>query len=260
MGLPLTCGAHQQGAQVSRNMDFFDLLASTPPREKKQKIGEHGESPQLTPDMKISKNVKSDVLEEEHEKTNGGRPCTGRTYRRKPDRTIKERLEKFGLEEEFTICGGSTLGCITCMKYAAWREQASGVADATKKKKKHEVKKEKQEKRRMKKKEEMQEKEKEKKALPQDHHTNKALREGTYMPPDDTQGRRRLKEVLKRHLSGTRHKTAEEALKYGGDERAAAPDVPSDAQMMFVYDEVKKNPMVLPLPPCCLGDTMDTMG
>ena len=34
------------------DMDIFDLLASTPPQKKKHKIGEHGVSPQLTPDMK----------------------------------------------------------------------------------------------------------------------------------------------------------------------------------------------------------------
>ena len=53
-------------------MDFFDPLASTPPRGKKRKIGEHGESPQLTPDKcevcegAHSTDVKNDVFEEEH--------------------------------------------------------------------------------------------------------------------------------------------------------------------------------------------------
>ena len=57
---------------ISCNMDFFDLMASTPPRGKKRKIGEHGESPPLTPDMKNcegahSMDVKNDVFEEEQE-------------------------------------------------------------------------------------------------------------------------------------------------------------------------------------------------
>ena len=51
-------------------MDLFALLASTPP-PKKRKIGEHGESPQLTPkkcEGAHSTDVKNDVLEEELKK------------------------------------------------------------------------------------------------------------------------------------------------------------------------------------------------
>ncbi len=72
------------------------------------------------------------------------------------------------------------------------------------------------------------------------------MQKGTYKPPVGTQANR-LKYSLKRHLSGSQHKTAagaredEEHLKY--------QDVPSDAQMMFVYDAAKKSPMVPPLPP-----------
>ena len=42
-------------------------------------------------------------------------------------------MKKWGLDTEFTVLGGTRLGCITCMKYGAWCEQEG--ADARKKKK-----------------------------------------------------------------------------------------------------------------------------
>ena len=62
-----------------------------------------------------------------------------------------------------------------------------------------------------------------------------ALQKGTYKPPGVN---RWLKHSLERHLSRSRHKKAA-GVPY--------PDAPSDAQMMFVYDAVKKSPMVPPL-------------
>ena len=93
-------------------MDFFDLLASTPPRGKKRKIGEHGESPQLTPDMKKCEgahttDVKNDVFEEEHGPVlKKGHRRAARAYIRASEE-IAVRLKKWGLDKEFTVCGGS---------------------------------------------------------------------------------------------------------------------------------------------------------
>ena len=149
-------------------MDLFDLLASTPPRGEKRKIGEHGESPQLTPDMKklegahltvdqddlddfpcfdtdfgmfpneqedflmYSTDEQDDVFEQEHGPVL--KKHRWRARRRNEDMAIEQRLKKWGMDKEFTVLGGSRLGCITCMKYGAWCEQ--GVADTKKKKKK----------------------------------------------------------------------------------------------------------------------------
>jgi len=231
-------------------MDFFDLLDSTPPA-KKRKIGEHGASPQLTPEKceeAHSTDVENDVFDEEHGPVlkKGGR-CRGRHYKRalkEIEMSIEQRLKKWKLDEEFTICGGSKLGCITCMKYGAWCEREG--ADAKTKKK-------------MKKKEKVHTgdvKSPRKSHGPAeadsgDEETHAdiqhALQKGTYKPPVGTQGKR-LKYSLKRHLSGSQHKKAAGARKDEDNEHVRARDVPSDAQMMFAYDEVKKSPMV-PRPP-----------
>jgi len=252
-------------------MDFFDLLAPSTPQAKKQKIGEHGESPQLTPDMKEcegahSTDVKNDVFEEEHG------PAPKKLFRRSRQLTmpVEQRLKKWKLDKEFTVRGGSRLGCITCMKYGAWCEQE---ADTNKKKKKNKEKKETQ---KVKKKEN-----KEKPLLMHEVHTEEvkspmkshmpaeadsgdeetthadiqqALQKGTYHPAP---AGKRLRYYLHRHLSRPHHEKAAGAR--DGEENVRYQDVPSDAQMMFVYDAVKKSPMV-PHPPRCLGDTMDTMG
>ena len=57
---------------------------------------------------------------------------------------------------------------------------------------------------------------------------------------------RRLKYTLDRHLSSSQHSKARYARE--DTEKAAGEnaDVPSDAQMMFVYDEVKKRPTAPP--------------
>ena len=75
-----------------------------------------------------------------------------------------------------------------------------------------------------------------------------ALQKGTYKPHEG----KRLKYALKRHLSGSQHKIAAGAREDEENEHVNE-DVPSDAQMMFVYDEVKKRPMVPPLPPLPRG-------
>ena len=246
-------------------MDFFDLLTPTP--EKKRKIGEHGESPQLTPDMKKcegahSTDVKNDdVFEEEHgpalKKHGGVREGYVRRAPLEQGLTMEQHLEKWGMGEEFTVCGGSRLGCITCMKYGAWCKQE---ADTNKKKKKNKEKKETQ---KVKKKEN-----KEKPLLMHEVHTEEvksprkshmpaeadsgdeetthadiqqALQKGTYHPVGN-----RLKYYLQRHLSRPHHEKAASAR--DGEENVKYQDVPSDAQMMFVYDAVKKSPMV-PHPP-----------
>jgi len=228
-------------------MDFFDLLAATPPPAKKQKIGEHGESLQLTPDMKKCEGAHlmsdvDDVFEEEHGPVlkKGGQRRDRAKIERLP---IEERLKKWGLDEAFTICGGSSLGCITCMKYGAWCEQG---ADTKKmKKKKKETKKQKK----------VVKKEKPAEADGGDEETTHAdiqhtLQKGMYKPPVGILAAR-LKYSLARHLSGSRHKKATCAREDEENEHAIGKDqdVPSDAQMMFVYDEVKKSPMVPPPSP-----------
>ena len=254
------------------------MLAATPP-PKKPKIGEHGESPQLTPDMKKceeahSTDVKNDVFEEEHgpDLETGG-PCGGPCMKKRSLRakvkvmSVEQRLKKWGLDEEFAICGGSSLGCITCLKYGAWCEQEGADAKKKKQKKKKETKKKKKEK-------------KEKPLLMHEVHTGEvksprkshgpaeadggdeettcadtlhALQRGTYKPPVGTLANRLLY-TLKRHLSGSQHKKAVHAREDEENERVQDQDVPSDAQMMFVYDEVKKSPMVPPpLPPLPRG-------
>jgi hypothetical protein len=244
-------------------MDFFDMLASTPPRGKKQKIGEHGESPQLTPDMKKlegahSMDVKNDVFEEEHGPVLKKGERRGGRRAGMSDMPVEQRLKKWGLDKEFTVRGGSRLGCITCMKYGAWCEQ-EGADMKKKQKKKKEMKKKKKEKKEKKKKKPllMHEVHTEEVKSPRKSHgpeadsgdeettpadTQHALQKGTYKTRAS-----RLKYRLERHLSGSQHKTAAGARE---DEENAVKDqdVPSDAQMMFVYDEVKKSPMVPPLP------------
>ena len=259
-------------------MDFFDLLASTPPQEKKRKIGEHGESPQLTPDMKKCEgahptDVKNDVFEEEHG------PVLEKGHRRMrklniirtrtcpEEMSIGQRLKKWGLDKEFTVCGGSRLGCIACMKYGAWCEQ-EGTTD-TKKKKKN--------KKKYAKRKEKEEKKKKKPLLMHEVHTEEvksprkshgpaeadscdeeetthadirhAFQKGTYKP----HALKRFKYSLERHLSRSEHKKAAGAREDEQNEHLKYQDVPSDAQMMFVYDEVKKSPMVHPLPPVAWG-------
>ena len=261
-------------------MDFFDLMASTPPRGKKRKIGEHGESPQLTPDMKKCEgahptDVKNDVFEEEHGPVlkKGHRRAGMLNIRRvksvSEEMSIGQRLKKWGLDKEFTAYGGSRLGCIACMKYGAWCEQ-EGTTD-TKKKKKN--------KKKYAKRKEKEEKKKKKPLLMHEVHTEEvkstrkshgpaeadsgdekrtpadiqhALQKGTYKFPVGTQANR-LKYSLVRHLSGSHHKTAASFREDEENEHVKDQDVPSDAQMMFVYDEVKKSPMVHPLPPVAWG-------
>ena len=245
-------------------MDFFDPLASTPPRGKKRKIGEHGESPQLTPDMKKcegahSTAVKNDVFEEEHG------PVLKKGHRRAEETSIRRRLKKWGLDKEFIDCGGSRLGCITCMKYGAWCEQ-EGTTDTKKKKNKKKYAKKKKKKAEEKKKKPllMHEVHTEEVKSPRKSHgpaeadsgdeetthadIQHALQKGAYKPPVGTQANR-LKFSLVRHLSGSHHKTAASEREVEEYEHVKDQDVPSDAQMMFVYDEVKKSPMVHPLPP-----------
>ena len=213
-------------------MDFFDMLASTPPRGKKRKI-EHGESPQLAPDMKKcemahSTDVKNDV------KNHGCR--AGSKRKQCPwSMPLEERLKKWGLDEEFTVLGGARLGCITCMKYDTWCEQEGAYnSKRTYYRKKKETEKS--------------------HGLAEadsgDEETtrrNRDLCKGTYEPLQ----LKRLKEVLERHLKRPQHKKA--AAARDEEEQTCQEDVPSAAQMMFAYDGVKKSPMVPPLPPLPRG-------
>jgi len=232
-------------------MDFFDLLPSSPPPKKKQKIGEPGVHPQLVsspPKQKVahSTDVKNEVVESEHEPELKKR-CRGHRQE-KPLQNVKQRLKKWGLDKEFTVCGGSRLGCMACMKYAAWCEQEG--ADTKKKKRKkppptevhtEEVK--------------SPEKSHGPAEADRDDEESKhadiqhALQKGTYQPPEG-RSENKLRYCLLRHVSGARHKTATGAREREVEENKSVDkkDVPSDAQMRFVYDEVKKHPMVPSLP------------
>ena len=202
------------------------MLAATPPPAKKQKVDE------LTPD----------------------RPKRYKRWTLLEEMSVEKRLKKWGLDKEFAALGGSRLGCITCMKYGAWCEQEG--ADTKKKQKKNKKNKTKKKKKEKKEKkvhtEEVKSPRKSHGPAEADSgdeettHTDiqHALKEGTYEPPVGTQANR-LKYSLERHLSGPLHKKAAGARKNEENEHVKARDVPSDAQMMFVYDEVKKNPMVL---------------
>ena len=233
------------------------MLDSTPPREKKRKIGEHEGSPQLTPD-----------------KEQVGRPRHGHLKGKLKDAlplTVEQRLKKWKLDKEFTVHGGSRLGCITCMKYGAWCEQQDGLDRKKKEKKKNKEmkKKEKKEKKEKKKKKKLHEAHTEEGKSPRKSHgpaeadsgdeettigadIQHTFQKGTYKLPWGTQANR-LRYVLNRHLSGPRHKKAAGARREEEDQHVKDRDVPSAAQMMFVYDEVKKSPMVPPLPPLLRG-------
>ena len=265
-------------------MDLFDLLASTPPQGEKWKIGEHGESPQLTP-VKLegahltvdqddfdhfpneqddfamnSTDEQDDVFEQEHGPVLKKHRRHVRRHRQVDVMSIEQRLKKWGMDKEFTVLGGSTLGCITCMKYGAWCEQEVADTKTKKNNKKKEPKK-------FKKKQN-----EEKPPLMHEVHTEEvksprkshgpaeadscdeeathadiqhALQKGTYKPP----AVKRFKYSLERHLSRSHHEKAAGAREDEQNEHLKYQDVPSDAQMMFVYDAVKKSPMVPPLPP-----------
>jgi len=216
-------------------MDFVDLLDVTPPPLKKQKIGEHGESPHWPTPEKCEGAHSTDVKLKAYRP----HPKPDRLYRRncppKREMSLKQRLSVWGLDEEFTFHGGSEsrLGCITCMKYRAWCKQLPG-ADKNEKKNIKEKKKD----------------EKVKKKKKKNADIGKALQKGKYKPVG-TQQVKRLRYNLERHLSGPHHKTATHAREEY-DEHVPSQTVPSDAQMMFVYDEVKKSPMV-PSPTAAKG-------
>ena len=269
------------------------MLAATPP-VKKRKISEHGESPQLTPDMKNGDgahwtDVEEDVFEQEHGSVlkrkfgqEHGPVGTGRgnpkrkyslpkisRHQRPECSSIEQRLKKWGMAQEFTVRGGSAVGCIACMKYAAWCDQEEADAKKVQKKKKQAKKEKLRGENKIKiKKKKKEEKEKplgeegdedgeaeadsieaegggEEETTPAD--IQHALRQGTYIP--------KKKYPLQRHLSGSQHKKAVAAREAEENEHASmlGSDVPSDAQMTFVYEDVKKNPMVPPLPPLPWG-------
>lgn len=257
-------------------MDFFDLLLSSPPPKKKKKIGEHGVNPQLffrpqKQEVVDSTDVKNEVVEQAHgpvlkkcgqragkRRRNGVEDTPLKKKRivldsgKKMD-TLEQRLKNWGVkyDKEFTVIGSSRLGCVACMKYAAWREQEG--ADTKKKKKKTKILS-------LKKPVHTEEvKSPEKSHGPaeadgDDEESKHAdiqhsLQKGTYQP--EGENGQKLKFILQRHLSGARHKTATGAR--ANEENVNNRDVPSDAQMRFIYDDVKKNPMVPS--PCCLVDT-----
>ena len=225
-------------------MDLFDWS-----QRKKQKIGEHeeahseeGEDGSQKKGKMASKRLK---------------PGLTRTRKSHGDwiksLCIGQRLKRWGLDKEFTVHGGSRLQCITCMKYGAWQEQEG--ADMKKKKKKQKVVKKK-----------ILKKKKEKPLLTEEvrspgkshgpaeadssddettHADKHALQTGTYEPPPHMSSFH-LKFVLKRHLTSPYHKKAAGAREE--DEHVNDQDVPTAAQMRFVYEDVKKSPMVLPSP------------
>ena len=253
-------------------MDLATGASCTWAERKKQKIGEHGKC-----DEAHSTGVFEDgpVLKK---RKIGGRPgphlkSPGLTRKRKSNienMCIMQRLKMWGLDKEFTVRGGSRLECITCMKYGAWGEQEGADCHMKEKKKKE-------------KKQVVKKKKKKDPLLMHEGHTGEvksprkshgpveaesdssddetlskhqlqshALQKGMYEPP---QAAHRLKYILKRHLSGPCHKKAAGAREEWQDGRVNDQDVPTAAQMRFVYEDVKKSPMVLPSPHC-LGDTL----
>ena len=250
-------------------MDLATGASCTWAERKKQKIGEHGKC-----DEAHSTDVKKDVFEDgpfKKRKIGGPGPhlkSPGLTRKRKSnisEMCIGQRLKMWGLDKEFTVRGGSRLECITCMKYGAWGEQQGADCHMKKKKKKKQVVK----------------KKKKDPLLMHEGHTGEvksprkshgpveaesdssddetkhadiqhALQKGTYEPP---QAAHRLKYILKRHLSGPYHKKAAGAREEWQDGGVNDLDVPTAAQMRFVYEDVKKSPMVLPSPHC-LGNTL----
>ena len=197
-------------------MDFFDLC-SPPPKKKKR------EDEQVTPDEK-----KCELALE--------KPGIKKGYLIERS-SVPQHLKKWDLNKEFKACDGmGRLGCVACMKYGAWCKQEG--ADTKKKKKKKKKK-----------------NNKKKKSEHEDEASHadiqQALQKGTYQPLVGAK-LSRLKYCLQRHLSGARHKAATGAREREENENVNNQDVPSDAQMMFVYDGVKKNPMVPT--PCGLVD------
>ena len=213
-------------------------MDSTPQQGKKQKVDD-----ELTPECEL-------CFSTQH---------AGYAYKKRAD-SIEQRLKKWGLDKEFTIHdGGSRLGCITCMKFGAWWEQeGANIMKWQQKKQKKKQKKKKEEKEQKEKKETKEKKAEKEKKRPAEADSSSsdetthadvqhALQNGTYKHEDS----KRLKYILERHLSGGQHKNAACAREnVEQEQQARVKDVPTDAQMLFVYDEVKKSPMVLNPSPC----------
>ena len=202
-------------------MDFFELLPDSPPPKKKQKVDELG--------VGLSTDVREESVEKEHgtpekvQRISTARKRSGNPGEVHFDSTdgVKKLLKDGGFDKDFKVMGssvhGPTVGCLACMKKWGMKESTSG---------KH--------------------------AGPGDS-TVDLLRVGNWAPAAISGiCIKKFKKTLKRHLTtSSRHQQATGESVPHEDAESAGQDVPSDAQMRIVYDEVKKSPMVPP--PCCLG-------
>ena len=193
------------------------MLAASPPPKKKQKVGELG--------VGLSTDAKEELVKEEvgtPEKVPERRGKRRGEVKWHEVGVVKKLLKDCGFGADFKVMGssacGPTVGCLACMKKQSMKESTSGqhAGDAT----------------------------------------VDALRIGNWAPATiPEQCIKKFKKTLNRHLSGKRHwqasKLVWETSPAGRRVIDAGRDVPSDAQMRIVYDEVKKSPMVPP--PCCLG-------
>ena len=198
------------------------MLGASPPPKKKQKVGELGVG--LSTDEEVGTPEKSEHLVKEEVETpekvpeRRGKRCVEVQWHESG--VVKKLLKDCGFGADFKVMGnsaqGPTVGCLACMMKQSMKESTSGqdAGDAS-------------------------------------NAAVDALRIGNWAPAAiPEQSIKKFKKTLNRHLSGKRHRQAtvpESDWRPESDGR----DVPSDAQMRSVYDEVKKSPMVPP--PCCLG-------
>ena len=193
------------------------MLDASPPPKKKKKVGELGVG--LSTDEEVGTPEKSERLVKEEVGTpekvpeRRGKRCVEVQWHESG--VVKKLLKDCGFGADFKVMGnsarGPTVGCLACMMKQSMKESTSGQ-DAG-------------------------------------DATVDALRIGNWAPAAiPEQSIKKFKKTLNRHLSGKRHQQATKKIEPDGP--CHEQDVPSDAQMRIVYDEVKKSPMVPP--PCCL--------
>ena len=196
------------------------MLDASPPPKKKQKVGELGVG--LSTDEEVGTPEKLEHLVKEEvgtpEKVPERRGKRSGEVKWHEEGVVKKLLKDCGFRADFKVMGnsarGATVGCLACMKKQSMKESTSGqdAGDAT----------------------------------------VDALRIGNWAPAAiPGQCIKKFKKTLNRHLSGKRHRQAtvlESDWRPESDGRPESNgrDVPSDAQMRIVYDEVKKSPMVPP--------------
>lgn len=192
-------------------MDLFDLLDASPPPKKKQ-VDDPGVG--LSPDTKEA-TTKEENRTPEKKPRSGGKRLRGNPaeeiIRWDQIDVVKKLLKDCNLSAEFKVMGsskfGPTVGCLACMKKRAVAESTAGQKAG--------------------------------------EAIVDRLRTGSWAPAAiPEQCLTKFKKTLKRHLSGERHRQATGGV--NEDVESEARDVPSDAQMRIVYDEVKKSPMVPP--------------